>query len=365
MIHFIFLFLNPLFNEAPLILEGTEIYTPLFSSNVAISSTGDFFIYSRQDKVILHYSKFGEAQENVGRQGQGPGEFSFPGKIYCFENKLYVVDFQATHIFNEDGTFSHKAMTPSGLLHFTKINGGWVGIRGLHPMKLNEPTSLIWLNDDLGQEKILATWSSEQERADGPIKPFERNTYNFNPARGFTHLSMDPERKTVIVSLSGHNKVFGFDMVSKMPKFEIDITGDRVPFDEENGKRLLEDFQARLASRGMTQKVLPDFPKYFPLIRGVYVSAFGQLVVGKWFHDSLSPRENRTEQDRNLYFDFDGESVEKQGDKEIEGRILFAGKKYFYLSCYLDTEEWSVARVPKEQAKTFIESHPLPSPEDM
>jgi hypothetical protein len=65
---------------------------------VAMSSTGGLAVLQRQDHVVRFFDEAGEPTGNVGRQGQGPGEFEALARCGWRADTLWVSDFRLARI---------------------------------------------------------------------------------------------------------------------------------------------------------------------------------------------------------------------------------------------------------------------------
>lgn len=74
---------------------------------ISINSVGDIYLLDIGLKRIIRYNKEGKFIQNIGKVGQGPGEFIFPLKIFTDErDNIYVNDRGRTIIvYDRDGNF--------------------------------------------------------------------------------------------------------------------------------------------------------------------------------------------------------------------------------------------------------------------
>lgn len=348
--------------EVNLTFKGSGIYERIFTTTACVSDSGRVFILDRQGKTIRQYSNDGILLPNIGRAGQGPGEFHFPLQIYLFEKNLYVNDRMQAKQFDENGRFVNAFHFPTGVIRLTKVDGGWVGLRGLLPRDRNNPMQLVWFNESLDQERVLATWPSEAER--NPDSPSSHDPFldQFNPVEDFTDIMVDRIRETVVVKPSGEQRLYGFDLASFSQKFDLEIPGKKIPFDKINGQRIVNDYAKRSSASDTQIKVEALLPDYFPVIKSVVTTPFNQVRVVKWENDDLHPtRHSETRAETHLYFNFEGKKVIKHEDNLDYSRVVKVIGSHVYLICYLsDSEEWSVAKVPMATAGDFIKANPLP-----
>jgi len=85
--------------------EGNYIFGTV--SDIAIDSSESIYLLDFQLRKISKFDKEGRFVKTIGKVGQGPGEFSFPLKLFIDEkNNLYVNDQgRAIIIYDKDGNF--------------------------------------------------------------------------------------------------------------------------------------------------------------------------------------------------------------------------------------------------------------------
>ena len=352
--------------EPPLILQETGIYKYLTTRSISISDAGEFFIFNRNERTILHYASDGTPLENIGRPGSGPGEFSYPANMDLFGGKLYVQDMRVIHEFNEQGTFVRKLNLPNKVLSLTRVFNGWVGLSGAIQRSTDETTKLMWYSEEIDREITIAEWPSEAERNPGAKPAFQPGKHYFNPAKEYSRFILNHERDVAVVQLSGLDHLYGVDLRKQTQTFDIDVPGTRIPFDKEGAQKMFDHMKKRNEAMAPSIVVEPDFPDFFPVIRYIAVSPFNQLVVFKWYSGGFA-QEKKTEAAEKslLWYNFKGEQVPKVETDFKLSRVIKATDTYVYFTCYMDTEEWSVARVPRSEAASFLEANPLPSQESM
>jgi len=86
-------------------------YFPKGVWQLNVDDLGNIFVADGGNRRIQKYDKTGKYAQTIGRKGQGPGEFQYPGKI-LFDEKGYlcVCDTPAIHFFEKDGKFIKKVV---------------------------------------------------------------------------------------------------------------------------------------------------------------------------------------------------------------------------------------------------------------
>ena len=104
-------------------LDGTEEYTFGFVSTLAPASDGSVYVADAQIPVVRRYDAQGRFMANIGRSGEGPGEYrSLDGLAGLTNGRLAVWDarLRRATLFNAEGTYEESIPLPSGL-------GAWRG----------------------------------------------------------------------------------------------------------------------------------------------------------------------------------------------------------------------------------------------
>ncbi|MGD8536333.1 MAG: 6-bladed beta-propeller, partial [Candidatus Aminicenantes bacterium] len=86
---------------------------------INVSEDGSIFVLDGRDVCIKVYDRQGKYQRTIGRQGQGPGEFS-SGFLYfdiSSDGKIYIMDCRnsCVIIMDKDGAFLHSFRLPDRL----------------------------------------------------------------------------------------------------------------------------------------------------------------------------------------------------------------------------------------------------------
>ena len=79
----------------------------MFGNNIKIDVDNDQNIYvlDSQNSRVLKFDKNGKFLWQVGRKGQGPGEFGFAEDLIITENELIVAESTRIHYFDKNGNF--------------------------------------------------------------------------------------------------------------------------------------------------------------------------------------------------------------------------------------------------------------------
>jgi len=99
--------------------EGNENYMFNQPRSVKASEDGSIYVIDGKDICIKVYDRQGKYQRTIGRQGQGPGEFS-SGYLYfdiSSDGKIYIMDCRnsCVIVMDKDGDFIHSFRLPGRL----------------------------------------------------------------------------------------------------------------------------------------------------------------------------------------------------------------------------------------------------------
>ncbi|MBL7084395.1 MAG: 6-bladed beta-propeller [Candidatus Aminicenantes bacterium] len=106
--------------------EGDENYMFNQPQSVKASEDGSIYVLDWRDICIKAYDRQGKYQRTIGRQGQGPGEFS-SGFLYfdiSSDGKIYIMDCRnsCVIIMDKDGAFIHSFRLPGRLFEEMKTD---------------------------------------------------------------------------------------------------------------------------------------------------------------------------------------------------------------------------------------------------
>jgi len=90
--------------------EEDENYVFYRATGISVDSERNILVLDAGNNRIQKYDKDGKYLQSIGRQGQGPGEFEGPTRLYIdAKDNIYVIEmFQRLHIFDKNGVFQKR-----------------------------------------------------------------------------------------------------------------------------------------------------------------------------------------------------------------------------------------------------------------
>jgi hypothetical protein len=106
--------------------EKAEAYFPK-GAQLGIDDSGSLFVSDLGNGRIQIYDKTGRFLRPLGRKGQGPGEYSFPGKVmFDPEGNACVPNGRDIIVFGQDGIFRKKIPLGTSFSRFILGPGGTI-----------------------------------------------------------------------------------------------------------------------------------------------------------------------------------------------------------------------------------------------
>ncbi len=102
--------------------EGDENYMFSYPFDIDSDSHGNIYVLDFTERTIKKYDKQGIFRKNLGRKGQGPGEFERPyGFCISAQDLIYAADSRKIEILNSDGIYQ-KAIRLKNFIDQISIN---------------------------------------------------------------------------------------------------------------------------------------------------------------------------------------------------------------------------------------------------
>lgn len=332
----------------------TQSFQPLMKEEVRVDSSGAVYVLSFSESLISIYAPDGTLTTRIGGKGNGPGELTYPVDFWVVDGHIFVFDIQNTMVsqFDTQGEFINRWSAPARNVKLVKIEGGWFyGDWGMFATsKLKK--DIVWSDDtfsesivvcqvdDLGFTAGLRTYSTDTENK-GIYSPFDN--------RPLLVASWDQSRVYLTNTQSFRIRIL--DAETKSVSGEITKSVSKLPFDEEWAEtKFINTTEASMRNSFSWTK---NYPKYFPPIRSLNLSADGHLVINRW----------RGDPDNQNYFMTltpTGEEVERDWDMNYLNRLVGRYKSWVYITTWDDQkQEAGVIRLPSKDAESFVANVPI------
>ncbi len=96
-------------------------------ASLNVDDEGNFYVSDYGNKRVQMYDQFGKYVRTIGRQGQGPGEYLFPGNVHFdYQGNLCVSGGRELVFYTKDATFLKKTVLRASLNFFILGPGGTV-----------------------------------------------------------------------------------------------------------------------------------------------------------------------------------------------------------------------------------------------
>lgn len=95
------------FSASPWVLEGPEVRIGALDDpdyafpsvlSLAVGPGGDVYTLHAQEAQVRRWTRDGEPAGTIGREGEGPGEFTRPSALGFFGDTLWVMDSRAYRV---------------------------------------------------------------------------------------------------------------------------------------------------------------------------------------------------------------------------------------------------------------------------
>lgn len=124
-----------------------EDYTFFRISGAVLAKNYDIYVSDFKGDFVARYTWKGEFVKKIGRPGQGPGDFSGPGLLNIFEDKIYLYDGRNGRIAEMDLNLHN--------LKYYKLHDGIPFFNNFYVMDHNKFIGNSYTNDDHNQKYFI------------------------------------------------------------------------------------------------------------------------------------------------------------------------------------------------------------------
>lgn len=289
---------------------------------IAVDDAGCVYFLDRRAKHIKKFDPSGKFIKLIGREGQGPGEFSSPYRLACSKDRLVVWDMMGfrfslftldgdpiksvRHSFIEEGTPWKIKALPSG--EFV------VGLEKIYRDPEKPQDYLIQLYSyDMEVEKTVYThsvWRNIWGIPNAPNIPV--------PFSAQVYWDLTPDGNLVIgFSESYEIGIYGKDK-GKLTSFTQDYKPVKVTNEDKENffKSIVYSMDGKREETPPAIKEHAKFPEFKPAFNGIAVDSDGNILVWPYIKDK---------KDEGKYFDAFGPQGNFIARVRIESRHSYYG----------------------------------------
>ena len=262
----------------------------LGSGDIVIDEEGNVYVMDSRAKHIKKFDAAGKFLKLIGREGQGPGEFSRPTGLVCSEDKLIAWDMRAFRfsLFTLDGKFiksvSHSFIEKGNPRKLRALPNGEfvVEIEKINfDPKTPQDLSIVLFSPEMEQVKTLYTrpvWRNIWGIPNAPNIPMP-----FSP---YAHWDLTPEGNIAI----GYSDKYEIDIYDKgaVKIASFSHTYDPVKVTKEDRDMFFGSLTFGRSGPGGTIvsedpppaiKEHVKFPDFKPAFHGIAVDSEGNILV--------------------------------------------------------------------------------------
>ncbi|MEN8222446.1 MAG: hypothetical protein ABFR36_04225 [Acidobacteriota bacterium] len=231
---------------------------------------GDGKLYVIQDYSVHVYSmKDFSLKKKVGKQGEGPGEFTGYLMMALHSGNLYLNSSGKLSVYTPDGEMIREVKSRDSVSGvYTPFRDKFIG-RGMEIDKeRNRFTLLNIYNKELIREKTVIREPHSSNFEKGVIIPFD-STFNFHILGKKLYLVNGREFEIDVYGPSMNKE--------KIIKWNY----NKVKFGEKDKEKVIENLRTNPRIKAFADEILKRqrYPKYYPSILGLYDNGINLFVM--------------------------------------------------------------------------------------
>jgi hypothetical protein len=274
-------------------LDGPDEHIFGYIVSIGAREDGAIFVYDVQVPIIRQYSADGEHVRDIGREGQGPGEYrDVTGMQILGDGRLAVLDGgnARVNVYDSTGVFlesHHFGRGYYGSNQFVADTAGHFYIRVMAPSapkSEGEEFATVWLKVSANGELLDSIARPPADLAFPPFAPFRGERVSALSNRGYL--------------VVGHNRSYALDVhVSNdlVRRITRDVDAEPVKRDERaQWEARMEYSEKRARERGGVGLDYPPVPRTKPFFRDLIIDADGRIWVDRYvaaMKVDVEPRE--------------------------------------------------------------------------
>jgi hypothetical protein len=264
--------------------EEDENYSFYRGVSLAVDKDENIYVLDRGNHRIQIFNKNGYYLQSIGREGQGPGEFQNPSKIFIdSKGDIYVNETHRISIFNNKGTFRNSIPLDTNIYYWGITKEGHIlaQTHTIIPEKRTRTMDVSLFNSRGNKIKTIASYPFPLGRM---VKGVFIGTFNtFSP-------------RVRLVSVNNNYVIYGHS--SKYKLFMVNAEGKTVLIIEksekpkmitpkekndvlENEIALIKRHRNIKLSKNDIEKIYP-FPAHQPFYMGIKSDDKGNIYILKY-----------------------------------------------------------------------------------
>lgn len=264
--------------EEDLILGSEKDENDTFDKiwDIQVDAEGNIYVYDIRECKIRKISPEGKYIKDIGRRGQGPGEFQSPRKIWVDERtgNIYAVDYLKIIIFDKEGTYRNSIHLQGLSFEIYVDADGNLWSKGY---KITDSGPFFTFDKISTQGEILKEIVSFPERQTTIVKGRgEEQVTVVQPEHGY-------EYKFFVSNIDDQSFLFGYSndyeltVVDKNgePLFKIRQEERGQPFSGKEKDKILSKFERM--SKSDRDKI--QIPKTRPFFNSIFSDSEGRIYV--------------------------------------------------------------------------------------
>lgn len=300
--------------------------------DIVVDDSGNVYILDSKARHIKKFDAGGKFLKLIGREGQGPGEFTRPSKLVCSGDKLVAWDMMAFRfsLFTLDGkpikSVRHSFTEKGNPQKMTALPGGEfvVGIEKVHfDPKTPQDFSILLYSSEMKQVKTIYShqvWQNIWGIPNAPNIPV--------PFSSYVHWDLMPDGKIVI----GYSDKYEIGIYDKeaVRLASISHAYEPVKVSKEDREIFFKSlfFSGQTSDGTIVKKDPPPtlkehvkFPEFKPAFSSIVVDSDGNILVCPYGEDK---KEEYKSFDA---FDPDGSFISRVRIKSDHSFLIFRGAK--------------------------------------
>jgi len=262
--------------EEVLVLGKEKDQNDLFAYiyDVQVDAQGNVYVSDIKDRRVKKFSAEGNYLRDIGRMGQGPGEFQMARNLAVDDSSgdIYLADLLKVHRYNRDGLFQNDIRLQGYFNVFFVDHDGQFWARMMSSGDTGPRESFNKISRQGETIKIVAEFTAQDFRTSKPAGDGTVVAVGV-PKHGY-------ENETMISGIDG--RAFLWAMSNEYALNVVDSQGNlsfkilkkepAEPFSNKEKDKILSQFNPRVREKF-------ELPKYKPFLKKVFADSEGRIYV--------------------------------------------------------------------------------------